>query len=338
MWYKTTLSPPGERGSFEMSKYIIPLCMAALAALTLPAQAEKCSLPQIASLGLKPIVNGDYAVPVSVGGAEHSFLLGLNNPFSVISGTLADAQGYKTVNLPKDLRPQLNGEQMDRKVIVADVAIGLSHGKDFQMLRSDTATAKLGVDGVAALDLLQNFDVELDLAAGKLNLFSPNDCERKIYWSPSYAEVPFKTDKSGHTEFAMRLDDQKVTVDFEVSDGNAVMGTNTLKRLFGLTPQSPGMVAETQGGETVWHYPFKTLAIDGIVINNPHITIRQDDGMECRSNWRDVGGRPVRCYGSSELHLRTGTLKALHLYFDFKDKTLYATAAGAKLPAPEPVK
>lgn len=316
-----------------MNRRIIPFSLVTLSILAaLPAQAEKCELPLVASLDLTPLGNGAYAIPLSINGAEHKFELGLNNPFSAISGALADALGYRTIKMPRDLEPHLDEEKIDRKVIVGDLAVGLSHGKDFQMLRTDTYAAKRGVDGVAALDLLQNFDVELDLTARKLKLFSPNGCQNKAYWASSLAEVKFKSDRSGHTEFQMRLDGKDVTVDFEVSDGPSIMATNTLKRLFDLTPQSPGMVAEkTQQGEAIWLYPFKTLSIGDIAINNPRILIFQDDGRECRPQIQEVGGRTMACFGASELHLRGGSLKALHLYFDFKHKTLYATPADAHL-------
>ena len=315
------------------------VCATALAVLAaLPAHAEKCALPLVASLDLTPLSNGDYTIPVSIGGVERRFSLGLNNPFSVISGPLADSLGYRTVKISKSLETHLNGETIDRRVVVGDLQIGVSRGKDFQMLRSDVSAAKLGVDGVAALDLLRNFDVELDLAARKLKLFSPNDCQNKAYWASSLAEVKFTTDMSGHVEFAMRLDDKDVDVDFEVTDGPAIMHTNTLKRLFDLTLESPGVVAETQDGGTRWYYPFKSLSIGAIAINNPRIALLPDDGPECRHQLQTVSGRTMRCFGAAELHLRGGSLKALHLYFDFKHRVLYATPADAVPASAKPAK
>ena len=315
------------------------LCAAALSILAAaPAQAEKCSLPLVASLDLTPLSSGTYSIPVSVGGVERKFELGLNKPFSAITGTLADSLGYESVKLSRNLEPRLGAEKVERRVIVGDLAVGLSHGKDFQMLRSDTNVAERGVDGVAGLDLLQNYDVELDLKARKLKLFSPNDCQNKAYWSSSLAETKFTADLSGHIEFAMTLDSRKVTVDFDVSEGAAVMGTNTLKRLFDLTPQSPGMVAEMHGTTPYWHYPFTSLSMEGIAINNPHIVILQQDGPECRHQFHAVGGRMMQCFGASDLLLRSRELRQLHLYFDFKHKVLYATAADASMPETEPAK
>jgi hypothetical protein len=91
------------------------------------------------------------------------------------------------------------------------------------------------------------------------------------------------------------------------------------------------MTQETSDGSTQWHYAFKTLSREGVVINNPRIAILKDDGPECRPDAQDVRGRSMRCFGLANLRLRAGPLKAMHLYFAFKDKKLYITAADAHL-------
>jgi hypothetical protein len=100
--------------------------------------------------------------------------------------------------------------------------------------------------------------------------------------------------------------------------------------MFHLAPDSPGMTSETDGHDTNWHYPFKTLSLDGVVINHPNIVILQDDGPECRADVPLYNTPQNRCYGSSNLHVYGDVLKALHLYFAFKDKQVYITAADAK--------
>lgn len=96
-----------------------------------------------------------------------------------------------------------------------------------------------------------------------------------------------------------------------------------------MTTQSPGMTAERLDWGTLWRYPFKTLSVDGIAINDPRIAIYPDDGPDCQPDLHYVGGTPQRCFGSADLHLHAQTLKALHLYFDFKKKALHVTAADA---------
>jgi hypothetical protein len=336
MWYDGDFT-----GEYLMNRV---LCASVLSLLiTLPAyaadKADKCVLPLVAQLTLKPLPNGDYAIPVSIGGTEHDFVVDLSAPFSVISGKLSDQLGYKSVALPEDIKPHLNGEDIDHKVIVGEMGVGASHGKNFEMLRANKPLPfGGGVAGVAALDLLENFDVELDLNSGKLNLFSPNDCDEKVYWAASYAEARIKKDVSGHITSEMELDGQRVTVDFDISEGPSTIGSMTLDRLLHLTPQSPGVTEETSGGTKYWRYPFKTLSLEGVSINNPRIAVFKDDGPECRPETQDVGVKTMRCYGMANLRLRAGPLKAMHLYFAFKEKTLYITAADAKLPAAEPIK
>ena len=199
------------------------------------------------------------------------------------------------------------------------------------MLRADKPLPG-GASGVAGLDLLKNFDIELDLKHAKFNLFSQEHCPGNVvYWSPDYAEVPFDADESGHVSFAMSLDDRKVSVDFDLREGPSVMGSKTLRRLFDLTTAAPGMTEETHVWGTSWTYPFKTLSIEGLSIANPRIAIVTQEGHECRPETRWVNGREVTCYGDAELNLRSPVLKALRLYFAFKEKKLYVTPADAHI-------
>ena len=307
-------------------------------ALALASQvhaAEDCRLKQVAALALKLDAAGEYTIPLTVGGQERRFVLGLNVPFSAISGSFADAQGFKSHNLPDALVPELGGEKIERQVDVPEFSIGPVRAKDYRMLRVQNAVVSdPDVTGVAGLDLLENFDVELDLKNSALRLFSQDHCKgRVVYWADSSAVVPFDVDKSGHIAFAMQLDGKKVNVDFDVARGPALMPLPVAKRVFDLTGTSPGMQALPQG--TSYRYPFKSLSLEGIQIANPAIVLYPWTGPECRPNLHFVEGRESRCFGVADMRLRADELDKLRLYFAFKEKTLYATAAdsgAAKTP------
>jgi hypothetical protein len=308
--------------------------IAAALALALATQAraeEDCRLKQLATLALKQDAIGQYTIPLTIGGQERRFILGLNVPFSAISGSFADAQGFKSHKLPESLVAEIGGEKIERQVEVSEFAIGPVRAKDYHMFRAQSG---LGPDpdvaGVAALDLLENFDVELDLNAQTLKLFSPDHCKgRVVYWADSSAVAPFEIDRSGHIAFEMQLDGKTVSVDFDVTRGAALMPMTAAKRLFDLSETSAGMQPLTEGGTTYYRYPFKSLSLEGIQIANPAIMIYPASGPECRPNLHFVEGREARCFGVADMRLRASELDKLRLYFAFKEKTLYATAAGA---------
>jgi len=303
----------------------------ALALATQVHAAEDCRLKQLAKLTLKQDAAGDYTIPLTIGGQERRFVLGLNVPFSAISGSFADAQGFKSHKLPDLLVLELGGEKIERQAEVPEFAIGPVRAKDYHMLRVQSAVVSdPEVTGVAGLDLLENFDVELDLKNSALNLFSQDHCKGQVvYWADSSAVVPFTTDASGHIAFKMQLDGKEVSVDFDVTRGQALMPMTAAKRVFDLSETSPGMQALPQGATTYYRYPFKTLSLSGLAIANPAIVLYPSSAPECRPNLHFIDGREARCFGMADMRLRAGELDKLRLYFAFKEKTLYATAAGA---------
>jgi predicted aspartyl protease len=315
------------------------IAAALMLAAAVPARAaEDCRLRQIADFALKKSAGGDYLFPVTIAGQERWFEVGLSKPFSAILGSFADAQKFQSRPLPPGIAAaSVDGQKVEQVVKVADIAIGPAHGTKFDMFRVEGAlSGEPDVVGVAGMDLLANFDVELDLKNSRMKLFSQDHCSGKVvYWAGSYGEAPFEKDPSGHFTFTMRLDGERVHVDFEVTAGSAAMDMNVAKRIFDLNENSPNMQALQGRTQPAYRYPFKTLAMDEIAISNPAIVIYKREGPECRPY------RPVQsferkaCFGTADLTLRDAELKQMHLYFAFKEKTLYATAADAA-PAKAP--
>lgn len=297
---------------------------------------QDCRLKRVAVLTLSREAGGDYTIPLTIGGKEQQFILGLNAPYSAVSGSIADAEAYETHKLPDLLRPVIGHETVDTEVVVPDFQIGPVHAKNYHMFR---AASGMGRDhdlaGLAGLDILEKFDVDLDLKNARLTLFSQDHCEGQVvYWADDYAVVPFTIDKSGHIAFAMQLDGKKLSVDFDVSKGPALMPLPAAKRLFDLSETSPDMEKLQGSSETYYRFPFKSLSLDGVAVLNPAIVLYPASGPECRPDLHFVGGRESRCFGMSDMRLRADELDKLRLFFAFKEKTLYATAAdaGGKTP------
>jgi hypothetical protein len=316
-----------------MKAFAIAFCTAISALGSQAMASDDCHLGQVASLKLTRASDGEYTIPLTVAGAERRFILGLNMPFSAISGRFADAQDLKTSKLPPDVWPNVDGEQVKQQVKIGEFAIGPVHGSDMHMLRVEKQPGgEDDVVGAAGLDLLENFDVELNLAESKVNLFSRDHCKGNVvYWADSYASVPFEKDRSGHIGFDMELDGKKVGVDFAVVDGPAAMGSGAFDRLFGLKEDSPGVTPAPDEGPGHFRYPFKSLSIEGVAVSNPAIVIHHEAVPSCPPHRRADDLDMLQCFGGSDLRLHASVLTKLHLYFAFKEKMLYVTAADAHL-------
>ena len=305
----------------------------ALACTTGAQAADDCRLKQVASLDITTLADGDIAVPIVFGGAQHKMILSLTDAFSILSGTFADSQSLRTRNIPEGVQVATGAGTMTKQVIIPDVQIGVSHGADIHVMRLDGALGDPDVVGVLGTDLLGNFDVELDLKNAKLNLFSQDHCDGKVvYWAGAFAAVPFVKDAVGHISIPMTLDGKALNVGIETSAGTGRMGLKTAHRLFALEPDSPGVkpVANpTPGGPALYNYPFKTLSVDGIAINNPAIELTDNPLLDCDPHVHLAQDGPYRTYGCSDLLIRLSELRALHLYFAFKERVLYITDADA---------
>ena len=309
--------------------------LAALAlAAAMPARADDdCRLKQIADYTLTKAAGGDYLFPIEIGGQQRWFEVGLNTPFSAIKGDFADAQKFPSKDLPQGITAQVDGRAVTQQVTVGEFHVGPVRGAKFAMFRVDGLLSNdPSVIGIAGMDLLANFDVELDLKHSRMRLFSQDHCRGEaVYWADRYAMVPFEKDRSGHFTFSMRLDGERVHVDFAVDTGAAEMDMNVAKRIFGLDETKPGMQAVKDGGGTSWRYPFKTLGLDGVQILSPAIFLVRRAGPECKPYHPGAEYQGTTCYGTADLTLRDAELRQMRLYFAFKEQKLYATPADASL-------
>src|SRR6185437_5374455 len=93
------------------------------------------------------------------------------------------------------------------------------------------------------------------------------------------------------------------------------------KRLFDLTPDSPGMKVAEDGTDgygrshKIYRYQFASLDMGGIAFKNPRIMVADmaDNGIDM-------------ILGMHQLH-------GLHLYFAYKEKKLYVTSARGDISA-----
>ncbi len=292
-------------------------------------------MPQLASLPVTVLSDGRLGVPVTLAGKQQILILGISDPYSYLYASYVKAEGLDVKNMPRGMGINIGKTHADEVAIVPELKIGGASGKNVQFAEFDDAVGHdNGAVGELALNILSSFDVELDLANNSVNLFSKNRCPGNVvYWSDSYATLPFVTDASGHPSVKMLLDGKAITVAFSITKGPAFMAMATVKRLWGMDETAPGMtpIANASGGApTRYRYPFKQLAVEGVTIANPQINLFAN-ASECRapsSNAIPLGSGGRGCYGASDLELGLKELKQLHIYFSFKEKKIYLTAAG----------
>jgi len=299
-------------------------------------QAKPCRLERLASLEIHYLSNGWPTVPVSIGGKSRNMIISLWGD-SAISDALASELKLRPTPIFRSGRriPFVNIAGLPAMYVatVSEVGIGAAHSTDVTMYVAGTMMSGRvvpfpdGADGVIGATLLSNFDAELDLHSNKLNLYAPGHCGgASVFWASSYAAVPFTFDPIGDVVLDMQLDGKDVSVIPTLEMEHARMGITALEEIFGIEKDSP-MLKPTGQGDDLLRYPFHSLNLGGLTINNPAIEIYRDKPSQ-RCNGKREGYRI--CWGGADVRLGLAELQRLHLFFAFPEKTLYLTPAGGE--------
>ena len=337
----------------------------ALIGATCAHAEEKCALTQIASLPIAEAPNGMLTVPLKVGNDTAQFVLAIDQQFGAV--TYALINGHELIYHPfatpgrSPAFVTYMGQTAEGKAYVPKITLGQANIANVQALAIQQQLAP-GTVGALGLDVLSQFDIELNLQAGKLNLFSPDHCPGEVvYWNRPFTVLPMsQDDQSGTPYFGMQLNGKPVTVKLSVSVNEAEMGSETAKRLFDLSPASPGVtlrpdltktveirrkrlmdIGDPNAGKKVsevtmnyYEYVFGNLSLNGITISGLRtILFPQKEGEQCRGEKAFHSGLVSRCIGGVDLLLGKRELRQMRLYFGFKEQRLYVTAPDPIPPA-----
>jgi hypothetical protein len=302
-----------------------------------PAAAQDCGPLQIfASLDATVSKDGSILVPLGVDDSKGYFELQFEQPVSGITGQAADLLQEKRSTVDPNVSINIAGQSV-KEMVNVKLHFGATSGSDWLGVIPEPLHGDQTITGTIGYDILRHFDVELDLAHNKVNLFSQEHCPGKvIYWTRSgtVAAVPFITRKSQVFLVPMQLDGKDVEVQIATDDEHAYLNARTAQLKFGITPAADG-----PGNSGPKSLTFKTLSVDGLTINNPVIYPYGDvtaEGCNGGERYHSEGLRNEThqfvetCFGQPDLFLGRSTLQHLHVFLAFGEKMLYATAADAQ--------
>jgi hypothetical protein len=306
-----------------MKMHLAAPCLA-LALAAGSARAEDCQLKQFASLDVVES-DGGLIVPVTLQGQPGGYMtLDLDGIVTGVTDAVAKRFDLRRQAISQNVTINVAGERVFQKAEL-NLQLGGSRGDSWVGVLPNYSTSDSRVVGVLAMDVLNQFDLELDFAHHKLNLFSPNHCKGQvIYWTKTAPVAAVPMTLRGDSEFVipMTLDDKSINVELSANETAALNG-KIAHDDFGL---------DNEKGE----HTFKMIAVDGLGITNPKLAIYQDSGG-CNGGARQQATDllterdPImeRCYGLPDLFLGLQQLRHLRVFIAFKERTLYATSSGA---------
>jgi tetratricopeptide (TPR) repeat protein len=278
------------------------------------AQAEDCALRRLTEMPLVDNGGDRPIVTVLVDDQPRKMLLDTGGFWSMLDPSIAGA--YKARPAPVEGLLGLNAIALSRAVKVPSVQLGIAKFSNIDFYLAPDRY--VGADGTLGANWLQAFDIEIDPVKNTASFFSSDHCEgRVVYWPhQDVAEVPVRIDNIGHRiTIPLVLNGEEITALIDTGSSETYLNLRTAGRLFDLTSESPGMQQTSSRTDrngvtrTEYRFQFKSLKMGDITFNNPWLTLAPMSGPG-----------PDMILGMHHLH-------ALHLYFAYKERKLYATSA-----------
>jgi len=282
--------------------------------------ADTCQLKMVASLDFVSTDESAVVLPVILDNIPVKMIVDTGGVATTISDDWARDQRLRRHKLERGAGVYgYDGNFMDSIAYIPSVQTGTLHASDVRAIIQPGWLDK-EIVGTLGPDFFLQYEVELDFAAHKMNLFSQDHCPGQVvYWTHDpAAAIPIKIDGAGHIVADVTLDGKEVKAIVDTGATTSVMKMAGATSLFDLTPSSPGVTKissnEATGGN--YKYTFKTLTLGGINFNNPTVYLIGD-------------ANPGQETFSRELLLGGHQLSKLHLFISYKERMLYATSAGA---------
>jgi tetratricopeptide (TPR) repeat protein/predicted aspartyl protease len=251
--------------------------------------AAKCKISKVVDL---PITMNSLrpTIDVKINDRDAKFILDSGAFYSMISSATAAEYNLKTMHAPFGLKVIGIGGVADVRVatVKAFSIVGITlKNVDFLVGGGDVGNA-----GLLGQNLLEQFDVEYDLATGAIRLFQTEDCDHTLlaYWlapGQAYSSMPIDRVEPmhPHTIGVAYVNDKQIRVEFDTGAFTSVLSLKAAERA-GVKPDSPG-VADSgytrgigRGMTKEYIAPFASFKIgDGEEIKNTKLRIA-DIGLD----------------------------------------------------------
>lgn len=322
------------------------------------ALADDCGpLKQIVSADMTVGPGGNFLVPVSINGAPQKMLLATAGGITSLRQDAMDALGLHAIDASHIKLLSSNGAT-SQSYTQMDFALGAIHMPKLQVIVMPASGTAPFVGSLAG-DFLGLYDVEMDFAGRKLNLFSKDHCPgHVIYWKadalavlPITLQTPTGDDsrtgfrtysyRGSHINVPVSINGKDLKAAINTASQTSAMSTDTAKFLFGVTADSPGAVPLDSPDGNLEHRPFRytfqTLTFDTVTVTNakfivyPNLTGAKDPNNAGRADTRlhriddNIGGG---------VSIGLDVLRKLHLYVAYGENKLYITPASAPQAMP----
>jgi predicted aspartyl protease len=296
----------------------LSLLLAAILGAGSASAADNCVLRQLLKLDMTTVPDGRVSVPMTVSGRPLNMLIDTGGLFSMLTPPTVKTLDLRPQFLPSAHITQYGGLTVDHYVVAHDVLLGSIKADKFDFLVMPEQRHPLGIDGLIAPDIMRSYDADFDFANAAFRLFSSDHCEGNVvYWTHDpYGAVEFRLNQFGQITVPIMLDGHEIRATIDTGAYHSVASLETVEDALGIDEKNPDL-RPVPGAVPRYRYPLKTLSLQSITVNNPDVILIPD------SQSRQPAGAP-------QMLLGINVLKQLHLYFAYREHTLYVTPAAAR--------
>ena len=189
-------------------------------------------------------------------------------------------------------------------------------------------------DGLIANDLFNNYDLDLDFAAKRMNYFSTNHCPGQVvYWPEKPVAVIPVTIRDSMIVVPVTIDGHTIDAVIDTSANRTVMRRGVAEHSFDLdtdTPQMTPVEGLRDGqGERVYTHTFGLIGFEGVAVNNLPVLIQANSMTHSSRSNVTTGSRFHSAVATiPDLSIGMDVLSHLHVYIAFAEMKLYVSPAG----------
>jgi predicted aspartyl protease len=273
---------------------------------------KDCKLERFAEMPITTLPDGRFTVPVTLQGQTLDFLVDTG-------GVTATIDPEQVFNFALDVKytgstlQRVAGITLNSYTIAEKFSLGRLQGHNIQIYVDSPLPA--GVDGTLSADMMQHYDVDIDMAHGVLNLFSQQHCRGQVvYWTRTgYVALPMRVRYDGHIEVPVIVDGTKFNALLDTGARYSIISMRAAK-LLGVSETSPDLklTSDKDTKYKRYDYPFKLLDFDGVAVSTPRLQIVSDNFLPGKD---------------TDLIVGVSVLRRLHLYIAYGEEKLYITPA-----------
>lgn len=304
------------------ARSLLALCAVFAAVAAAPTRADPCQPKQAITLPIRTGPRGSLEVPLQINGQPAWFAIDTGGIFSMITYPLAAKLEMRLKPFPFGMQ-LYGGVQLTEAAFADTLQIGSLTAKRFGFLAAPQSVFELDQGGVVGPDIMQNYDVDIDIAAGRFGFYAPGACASPVRaWNGgNYVRLPFTLTGDGHILLPLVLDGKTIQAILDTGAQTTTTTLETAERLYGIRSNDPNLkplrAISINGlkGTQDYRYPFRSLMMGS---------------LESRSPVIDIISQQAAGIGAPELLVGLTILRQYHIYIAYKEHALYLTPAEAR--------